>query len=148
MPSFELDTRYTQRILRSDRICLSLAEHSGQDAKDVATPQDTSAAAYGRIEAEVHLSRLVNEGQIPENKPVLMISVQNVLSNLRCLAYLDKAGHAITVTGEITNGARPYHILGMTKNGELVVREFLFGRETKLLIDACMYLGVDIGLQP
>jgi len=104
------------------RIVLSLGEYVSPDAKDV---NSTQAQAHARKTVIEHIESLLKFGRIKPDHPVLVISIRNVLSNLRCGVWVKGlTASFITVQGESTVATRPYHIIGMRKGnlfaGELV----------------------------
>jgi len=129
MASFELGVRYTQRITGLRSIALSLAQHGDVEEKRVTDPQFSSPRDSDRIPAQEHLARLIEAGRCAPDRPTLMLSVRNVLSNLRCVGYVEGLERPAAVAGEVMTADRPYHILGLTKEGELVIREFAYGRD-------------------
>lgn len=107
---------------------LSLSLSAPLPAKDVTNSGDTSA--HGRIEAHEHLARLVANGRIKQDQPVLLVSVRNVLSNLRAIGYSKMLSQPLAVEGEVFTERRPYHILGWDAAGRFLIREFTLGRDS------------------
>lgn len=132
MPAFELTLHLAQRVTRWADLILSLGSHARLPPKAVVCPgagreagDDAPAVEPdARKTADEHLAQLASAGRLPANHPLLVLSVRNVLSNLRCLAYVagEGAGAPVTVEGERLGG-RPYHVLGLTRAGTLTVEE-------------------------
>src|ERR1039457_3449774 len=112
-------------VLRVGRVRpeLSLGTELSLPAKDVTNPDQTTS--HGRLDARQHLSRLVGCGRIDKNHPVLLLSVRNVLSNLRSIAYTTPLTDPLSVDCEVFCEHRPYHILGWTSSGQFELKEFI-----------------------
>ncbi len=112
---------YTQIIEEHDAIYLSLAQYQAVDKKELASGQHTRS---GRLSPKEHLNQLTREGiDLDHGQPLMVVSTRNVMSNLRCIAYLaEKPGYA-QVSEEVIP-SRPYHILGLDRSGKLSIGSF------------------------
>ncbi len=124
LESFEISLRFSQKIKGIERIHLSLSQYVPLAKKEVLYKNHT---IMGRLTQSEHLTKLVQEGRIKDlNKPLMVISARNVLSNLRSVAYIrgfTNDGLA-RVAEEITDIKRPYHVLGEKIDGSLRIEEF------------------------
>lgn len=126
MSSFEIDQNLFQIIKQAKNIHLSLAQYHPISSKDVVSGRHTKA---GRLSPREHLDQLVRSDRLRDlNCPLIVISIRNVLSNLRCVAYLLKENEnkPLAVKDEIFSPQRPYHIIGMKEAG-LVMENFTPG---------------------
>lgn len=126
LKAFELSLRFFQKIRGIEAIHLSLSQYSPLPKKEVLEAKHTDE---GRILLTQHLDNLVCEGRIKDlNKPLMVTSVRNVLSNLRCVAFI--RGYTVDslamVAEEVTdiNIKRPYHVLGVKSDGRLTIEEY------------------------
>lgn len=101
---------------------LSLAQYSPSNEKQVASGKHT---AKSRLLIQEHAEKLMTEGRIDPNIPTVVVSVRNTLSNLRCGAWVRSLTNGfITVAEEDpAKSTRPYHIIGMRKDGQLEITE-------------------------
>ncbi len=124
MSSFEISLRFFQKLTGIKKIHLSLSRYTLLGKKEVTGKSHTKT---GRITPFEHLQRLVSERRIKDlEKPLMILSVRNVLSNLRCVAYIKgytKDGLA-RVAEENVHTERPYHILAEKNSGTLTIEEF------------------------
>lgn len=125
MPSLYINSSHALLIEEPCSVELSLSLSAPLPAKDV-TKIEVSAA-YGRVEANEHLTRLVANGRIKQDQPVLLISVRNVLSNLRGIGCGEILDGPLSVEGEVFSEKRPYHTLAWDSKGRFLIREFAPG---------------------
>jgi len=128
MPSLYVTSYHALLIKELCDVALSLSLSKSLPAKEVTKPGSTPS--YGRIEAHQHLARLIANGRIKQDQPVLLVSVRNVLSNLRAIGYSEVLGKPLTVEGEVFTENRPYHILGWDAAGHFMIREFTPGQDS------------------
>ena len=133
--AIEFSIRYEQRICRYKKIHLSLGQYTPPSQKKIVYSGHTKVARKRIFE---HISQVVHENRIKDlNKPLMIISVRNVLSNLRCLAYIKgytvkplsvakEYESLISFQNSQFHVNRPYYILG-EKNVELAMQEWSYG---------------------
>ncbi|MHA2053123.1 MAG: hypothetical protein ACW99F_05925 [Candidatus Hodarchaeales archaeon] len=143
--SFKVNIQFEQKISGFKKIHLSLSQYTPPAKKELMGSVHTKIARKTPLE---HVERLFKEGRLKNlHQPLLIISVRNVLANLRCIAYLKGITQKpISVAEESKlfdlsrNGNfpsnRPYHILG-EKNDRLVIEEW----EPKQLPDYTWFLS-------
>ncbi|HBI33526.1 MAG TPA: hypothetical protein DEA43_04945 [Candidatus Moranbacteria bacterium] len=127
---------------------LSLVEYSPSNEKDVTSGVHIVS---GRRTVDQHAGTLLFESseegnkRIDHHKPTLVISVRNTLANLRCGAWVkSKTEGFVTIVGENSNESkRPYHILGMKKDGKMEITE-LFPTQENLAEYEWVFSGVPI----
>ena len=123
MASFQvLNIGYSQKINGIKSINLSLAQFEMIRKKPVLGKQHIKE---GRMDVSDHLKNLIGINKISESSPLLILSVRNVLSNLRCIAYINDSRYKgyVTVEEEVLE-SRPYFILGRHRDKGLVIEEF------------------------
>jgi hypothetical protein len=124
-----ISVEYSQIISDISNIHLSLSEYASIEKKNLTIATHTKA---GRLSAYEHVQKLGKENIIknPES-PLLVISVRNVMANLRCIGYQDGENEFASVNDEVF-ASRPYHILGKRKdNGKMVINEFVANSDDK-----------------
>jgi hypothetical protein len=121
-----LTAQHAMRIDELRGVELSLAPRMSPQAKDVTEPG--TLPLDGRIEAHEHLVRLVEKGKMPESDPVLLLSVRNVLSNLRAIGFSRNLSGPLAVAGEVFTDQRPYHVLSWNAEGRFCIEEHWPGR--------------------
>lgn len=103
-------------------IYLSVAKHFSIQEKDVASGKHTTD---GRMKVEDHAKIMIENGRINPEKPMIVLSSRNTLANLRCGVFIQGVTDGfIAPEGEDpAKSLRPYHILGLRKNGKLEIAE-------------------------
>lgn len=147
--SFTINIQFYQKINRYKKIHLSLSRYTPPRKKDAKNAKEEASCPSNyqdekitRILPRDHLQNLFDDNRIENFKcPLMLISVRNVLSNLRCLGYIKgKTEKPLGVDEEYkllnelltqnknsnsseNSNSRPYHILG-EKNGKFIIEEW------------------------
>ncbi len=86
MASFEIEQRLELRLTAVESVALSLSQYLPPAKKDLLGTEHSKAARKTPLE---HLAEMARHARIKDfSKPLMVVSVRNVLSNLRCVAYL------------------------------------------------------------
>lgn len=123
MPSFSFAIRAGIVLSNVRNIHLSMGRTTSLPPKKVASVSSEGHLQEGRLLPDEHLELLFEKKRINEHSPLLVISVRNLLSNLRCIGYVAENKDLACVTGEQLGSPRPYHVLGKTWEGEMVMEE-------------------------
>src|SRR5437899_489438 len=84
--SWNVQQAWAAEILPPFRTHLSLSQNVPLEEKDLL---GTAHTAAGRLTADEHLARLTAGGQFTDRgQGLLLLSMRNVLSNLRCLGFV------------------------------------------------------------
>jgi hypothetical protein len=130
--SFEVNIHFEQKISGFQKIHLSLSQYTPPAKKKLMGLAHTRAARKTPLE---HVESLFGAGRITDHhQPLMIISVRNVLSNLRCIGYLDGITERPLSVAEEANSFIPtkdgnfpsnrsYHILG-EKNDRLIIDQW------------------------
>lgn len=122
MSSFEIRQQLWQLIKGVKNIHLSLSQYRNISSKEIVNPLHTK---LNRLTPKEHLEQLIKANRLMDlDQPLLVISIRNVLSNLRCIAYLKEVNknNPLTVNEEVLSAVRPYYCIGM-KNDKLTADE-------------------------
>ncbi|KPA09658.1 hypothetical protein MHK_010138 [Candidatus Magnetomorum sp. HK-1] len=119
--SFEFNSTFNQVIHGIDNINLSLNQYKPVSKKNLLGNTHTKESRKTPLE---HLEKLAREKVINDfNAPLMVLSVRNVLANLRCIAYLKgytDSPISVKEENDLLLESRPYHIFGK-KNGKHVI---------------------------
>lgn len=110
-----------------DEAILSLAQYTPVEAKCVVKGNHTKSF---RLTISEHVKLLLDSGKINPKKPTIVLSVRNVLSNLRCGAWVKGlTTRFLSVVGEEAKlSQRPFHVLGM-RDGKLEITELFLTKK-------------------
>jgi hypothetical protein len=124
-----ISVEYSQIIDEIFTINLSLSSYLSINKKDLT---GTSHTTEGRLSANDHVQKLFrNKVIVNIDRPLLALSVRNVMANLRCISYLEGKHEFASVKGEVFT-SRPYHILGIRQdNRKIVIDEFAANSDDK-----------------
>ena len=125
-----ISIEYSQIIEEISNIYLSLSQYGSINKKKLT---NNSHVKMGRLKAIDHVQELVHTKIITNlDAPLLVISVRNVMSNLRCIAYLKGKNDFACVSEEVIP-SRPYQILGKRRgDNKLVIEELDTNIDNKL----------------
>lgn len=107
---------------------LSLSQYFSPEEKDVLHGRHTKE---GRLSLSDHVKKIIREGRINEEYSTVVISVRNVMANLRCGAWIrGLTEDFVCVAGENPyQSKRPYHAL-CCKDDRLEICELFPSRKT------------------
>jgi hypothetical protein len=110
--SFVCDIAFSQVITAIRDVHLSLAPRAPFPKRELA---GVVGPSKGRLTPGEHLDLLVMQGRLRDlDSPLLVVSCRNVLSNLRCVGYVQ--GVTSNVVGvleeDFSRSVRPYFVLG------------------------------------
>lgn len=115
-------------VAKISKSYLSLSQNFPPKAKNLIDSSGHTKIARKTIDE--HLAQ-IPEDRFNKNEPFLVLSVRNVMANLRCIGYC--AGYTeqpIAVAEEYQQSnqqlisGRPYHILAAQNDGQLIIEEF------------------------
>jgi len=130
--SFEIKFYLEQMITRYTSIKLSLSQIEPPKKKALTSK---AHAKYARKTVAEHLEGMIKNGRLSDpSRPLMVLSARNVLSNLRCIAYIKgltqtpiSVAEEYPVLKQAIEGEsacfRPYHVLG-DLNGQIVIDEW------------------------
>jgi len=125
MSSLQTNVRFEQKITRIHKIHLSLSQFSPPKKKELDGAYGHTKAS--RLTIKEHLKKLLMEKRILDcNRPFIVISVRNVLANLRCISWLNgytKTPISVSEEYGALFKSRPYYLLG-EKKGRLVIEQW------------------------
>ncbi|MBK9502138.1 MAG: hypothetical protein IPO06_22725 [Leptospiraceae bacterium] len=106
----KVNVAYSQIIENISDIHLSLSQFIPAQKKELSGSGHTKES---RLTIEEHLEKLKTEGRLKSpSKPLLVLSVRNVMANLRCVAYIKGFTEEILGVAEEIPSERPYFVFG------------------------------------
>lgn len=122
-PSFSASVLHTLKMPPPAPIALSLSQLEPMKAKKLT---GTEPWKNGRKTIEQHARQLREQGRLsfPEDQPCLVLSVRNVLANLRCVGWIQGlTPYPVGVSEEPQKISRPWFAIGQTAEAGKLVAE-------------------------